>query len=94
MQRRLLVEQQVEATRVLVDARKQLTENGDLLSPEERKNFELGVAALETLSKTTDDHSALKNAIHELDEQARPFVERIMNRAIAKAAVGHSIQTF
>ncbi len=94
MQRRLLVEQQVEATRVLVDARKQLTENGDLLSAEERKNFELGVASLETLSKTTDDHSALKNAIHELDEQARPFVERIMNRAISKAAVGHSIQTF
>ncbi len=94
MQRRQLVEQQVDAARVLIDARKQLVENGDLLSAEERKSFELGVEALETLSKTTDDHAAIKNAIHELDEQARPFVERIMNRAIAKAAVGHSIQTF
>jgi molecular chaperone HscA len=94
MQKRQLLEQHVEATRVLVDARKQLKENGDLLSADERRSFELGVEALEKLSQTTDDHSALKNAIHELDEQARPFVERIMNRAIAQAAVGHSIQTF
>ncbi|MBL8940414.1 MAG: Fe-S protein assembly chaperone HscA [Archangium sp.] len=94
IQRRLLVEQQVEATRVLVDARKQLTQNGDLLSVEERKRFELGVEALEALMKSTSDHATLKNAIHELDEQAKPFVERIMNRAIAKAAVGHSIQSF
>lgn len=94
IQRRLLVEQQVEATRVLVDARKQLVQNGDLLSADERKRFELGVEALEALMKSTTDHATLKNAIHELDEQAKPFVERIMNRAIAKAAVGHSIQSF
>jgi molecular chaperone HscA len=94
IEKRLLVEQQVEATRVLIDARKQLGENGDLLSADERKRFELGVTALEELAKTTSDHAALKNAIHELDEQAKPFVERIMNRAIAKAAVGHSIQSF
>jgi molecular chaperone HscA len=92
--RRLLVEQQVEAQRVVADAHKQLTENGDLLSPEERTAFQRGVASLEHLAATGTDHSALKNAIHELDEQARPFVERIMNRAIAKAAVGHSIQSF
>jgi len=94
IQRRLLVEQQVEATRVLVDARKQLVSNGDLLSPDERQRFELGVDALDALMKSTTDHATLKNAIHELDEQAKPFVERIMNRAIAKAAVGHSIQSF
>jgi molecular chaperone HscA len=92
--KRLLVEQQVEATRVLADARKQLTENGDLLSPAERTAFEQGVAGLEVLAQHGTDHTALKNAIAALDEQARPFVERIMNRAIAKAAVGHSIQSF
>jgi molecular chaperone HscA len=94
IQRRLLVEQQVEATRVLIDARKQLAENGDLLEPNERTAFELGVAALEQLSTSTTDHAALKSAIHELDEQAKPFVERIMNRAISKAAVGHAIESF
>ncbi|MBE2249651.1 MAG: Fe-S protein assembly chaperone HscA [Myxococcus sp.] len=94
MQRRQLAEQQVEATRVLADARKQLRENGDLLDPEERKRFELGVEALEALAQSTTDHASLKNAIHELDEQARPFVERIMNRAISKAAVGHTIESF
>jgi len=94
MQRRQLAEQQVEATRVLADARKQLRENGDLLDPEERQRFELGVEALEALAQSTTDHASLKNAIHELDEQARPFVERIMNRAISKAAVGHTIESF
>jgi molecular chaperone HscA len=94
IQRRLLVEQQVEAQRVLSDARKQLSENGDLLSPDERLAFEQGIAGLEALAASGTDHSTLKNAIHDLDERARPFVERIMNRAIAKAAVGHSIQSF
>jgi molecular chaperone HscA len=92
--RRLLVEQQVEATRVLVDAKKQLAENGDLLSSQERARFEHDVQALEQLSASTRDHAALKAAIEHLDQQARPFVERIMNRAIAHAAVGHRIEQF
>ncbi len=94
MQRRLLVEQQVEAARVQLDARKQLKENGDLLTPAERTDFEQRVLALEQLAKTTEDHSTLKAAITELDDLARPFVERIMNRAISKAAVGLAIEQF
>jgi hypothetical protein len=45
-------------------------------------------------SSTTADHHAIKAAITELDEAARPFVERIMNRAISAAAVGQSVQDF
>ena len=91
---RLLIEQQVEARRMLIDADKQLKENGDLLSLDERRELEMSLSTLETLMKTTRDHEALKTAIHDTDSLARPFVEKIMNRAIAKAAVGHKMEDF
>jgi molecular chaperone HscA len=92
MQTRLLREQQVEARRILIDANKQLLENGDLMSGEEREAMKAAMAALEQLAATTNDHVALKDAIHALDEQSKPFVERIMNRAISKAVVGQSVE--
>jgi molecular chaperone HscA len=91
---RLLIEQQVEARRVLMDGAKQLREHGDLLTADERRALEASLSALETLAATTNDHQALKAAIHETDTLARPFVEKIMNRAIAKAAVGHRVEEF
>jgi len=92
--KRLLVEQQIEAKRVLMDAHKQLAQNGDLLSEQERADFVARVTALEELTKSTTDHHQLKLAIEALDAHARPFVERIMNRAIASAAVGHRMEEF
>jgi molecular chaperone HscA len=92
MQNRLLREQQVEAQRILIDANKQLGENGDLMSVEEREAMKASMAKLEALAASTKDHAELKEAIHALDEQSKPFVERIMNRAISKAVVGHSIK--
>ncbi|MCC6333124.1 MAG: Fe-S protein assembly chaperone HscA [Myxococcales bacterium] len=91
---RLLIEQQVEARRMLMDGAKQLKENGDLLAAEERRALESSLSSLETLAATTKDHEALKAAIHETDTLARPFVEKIMNRAIGKAAVGHKMEEF
>jgi molecular chaperone HscA len=92
--KRLLVEQQVEARRLLIDARKQLTINGDLLSADERATLETNLARLEALAATTSDHDALKAAIVQVDDGAKPFVERIMNRAISTAAVGHNLEDF
>lgn len=93
-QKRLLIEQQVEAARLLADARKQLKQNGDLLSAEERAELERQLAGLESLSATNPPHEVLKARIHEVDTNARLFVERIMNRAIAVAAVGHRMEDF
>ena len=50
--------------------------------------------ALELLATKATDHLELKAAIVALDEQSRPFVERIMNRAIQRAAVGHRIEEY
>ncbi|MFZ5440784.1 MAG: Fe-S protein assembly chaperone HscA [Myxococcota bacterium] len=94
MQKRLLVEQQVEAQRMLIDGAKQLWENGDLLNREERAALEKQLVRLEQLSKTEQSADALKAAIADTDALARPFVERIMDRAIGKAAVGHRVEDF
>ena len=94
MQRRMLAEQRVEAERLLMDGAKQLKENGDLLSADERKSFEQQLARLTEITKTETNHELLKIAITEVDELARPFVGRIMDRAIGKAAVGHRMEDF
>ena len=72
-------------------SKKQLHENGDLLSPDELTQMQTSMCELESLAQATADHHALKEAIHALDEQSKPFVERIMNRAIAKAVVGQKV---
>jgi molecular chaperone HscA len=94
IEHRLLAEQQVEARRMVMDATKQLAQNGDLLEPLERSALAEALADLERLAASTTDHAGLKAAIAELDAQAKPFVERIMNRAIATAAVGHRLEEF
>jgi len=94
MQRRLLAEQRVEADRMIMDGVKQLRENGDLLTPEERKSFEGKLAQLQLLAKTEQNYESLKNAIAEVDGFAKPFVEKILDRAMGKAAVGHRMEEF
>jgi molecular chaperone HscA len=94
MQRRLLAEQQVEARRLLIDGAKQLQENGDLLTADERATLKAQMDKLEGLTKSETSHERLKAAILEVDGLARPFVEKIMDRAIGKAAVGHRMEDF
>ncbi len=94
IQKRQLREQQVAAKQILVNAHKQLLENGDLLTVDEKRAFIDTLEALEKLAGTTGDHLELKAAIQTLDEQSKPFVERIMNRAIQTAAVGHRIEEY
>ena len=94
MQQRQLREEQVAAKQILVNAHKQLVENGDLLSDDEKRTFVDAIEALEQLASSTAAHLELKAAIQSLDEQSKPFVERIMNRAIQRAAVGHRIEEY
>jgi molecular chaperone HscA len=94
MDQRLLAEQQVEARRILLDAHKQLAQYGALLDRAELETLNRSIAVLESLAETTQDHALLKAAILALDDAARPFVERIMNQAIATAAVGHRVEDF
>ena len=39
-----------------------------------------------------EDADALREAIHTLDEEAKPFIELVMNRAMTRALAGHSVE--
>jgi molecular chaperone HscA len=93
MQARLLAEQRVEAERILADATKQLAQFPELVPAEERKEIDAGMAQVAALAKG-EDYLALKDAIHALDEASKPFVERVMNRAINTAVAGHSVEEY
>jgi molecular chaperone HscA len=88
---RQLVEQMVEAQRILADAAKQLRENGDLLEPQQRRTLEEAMALVQRLAEETDA-DALREAIAALDELAKPFIELVMNRAMTAALAGHSVE--
>ena len=91
MQARQLAEQRVEAQRTLADAAKQLGENGDLLDTGERTKLEAAISEVQRLFEEKDAQ-ALREAIHALDEEAKPFLERVMNRALTRALAGQSVE--
>jgi molecular chaperone HscA len=88
---RQLRDQQVEADRILHDARKQLAEFPDLVSPEERAALEAAMALVAQLRQSATESEPLAEAIHALDEASRPFVERVMNRALSSVLEGRRV---
>ena len=91
IQARQLREQQVEAERILHDARKQLAAFPDLVPAEERTEIEAAMAQVEALRDEATESGPLADAIHALDEVSRPFVERIMNRAVGQVLEGRRV---
>ncbi|MBJ6762010.1 Fe-S protein assembly chaperone HscA [Myxococcaceae bacterium JPH2] len=93
IQARQLREQRVDAERVLAEAERQLRENPTLLDAAERATID---AALEKLRQSAggSEYLAIKDAIHVLDEASRPFIERVMNRAITQVVAGHSVEEY
>ena len=91
---RLLVEQQVEARRVLAELSKQMKTHAQLLSDEEASSLVAASRQLEALVETTQEATKLRNAILELDNQAKSFVERVMNHSIQSVLQGHSMSEF
>lgn len=90
---RLVREQRVEAERILIDAEKQLRENPALLDDSERAQIRAAMAKVAETAKGNDAH-AIKAAIGALDEISKPFVDRVMTRAITQAVAGHSVEEF
>ena len=93
MERRLLVENRVEARRVLLALEAALAADAGLLDAGEGDRIEearrrLG-AAIEG-----EDRDLIKAAVERLEEAARPFAERRMDRAIRAGLAGHSIDEF
>ncbi|HET9451606.1 MAG TPA: Fe-S protein assembly chaperone HscA [Aggregicoccus sp.] len=90
---RQLREQRVDAERVLAEAERQLSSHADLLQADERARIDAAVAHVREVARGAD-HLALKESVHALDETCKPFIERVMNRALTQAVAGHSVEEY
>ncbi len=90
---RKLLEQQVEADRVLEALAVALAQDRALLSEAERTQIERAASRLQ-VKRDGKDHLAIKAAIEELDKTASDFVARRMDSSIRKALAGHKVEEF
>jgi molecular chaperone HscA len=93
VQARLLIDNRVEAQRILKAAQDQLENNGDLLSPEERAPIEDAMRALREAAEGKDHH-LIHERIEMLDHASADFARRVMDRGIERALKGHSVGEF
>ncbi|HNB28798.1 MAG TPA: Fe-S protein assembly chaperone HscA, partial [Alphaproteobacteria bacterium] len=90
MERRLLIEARVEAERVLLALDAALRADGALLQPAERQKVDAAIARARGAIAGLD-RDAINAAIDLLDRETHPFAQRRMDRAIALALKGQSL---
>lgn len=90
MQRRLLIEAQVDADRVLQALGAALAADGALATEEDRAAI---AAAAEKLSaaRSREDRDIITGMIEALEKAALPFAQRRIDRAIGQALAGRSL---
>ncbi|WP_408889771.1 Fe-S protein assembly chaperone HscA [Myxococcus faecalis] len=93
IQARQLREQRVDAERVLAEADRQLGEHASLLQDGEKATIDAAIARVREVAQG-NDYLKLKEAVHALDETSRPFIERVMNKAITQVVAGHSVEEY
>lgn len=87
---RQLIERTVEAQAMIAATEKALASDGDLLDEDERAEIDGALAALRDAIDTRDER-AIQQRIETLDRATQPLAERRMNRAIARAVAGRTI---
>ena len=87
---RLLVEQRVEADRILAALAAALAADGRLLSPEERSTIEAARDSL-AAARSGTDHRSIAAAIEALDVTSKEFAQRRMNQSLDAAVTGRSV---
>ncbi len=91
IQLRLLVEQRVEAQRVIESVRNALADEQDLLNDEELSAVKNALVLLEQLQQQ-DDSLAIKQGIKALDAATQEFAARRMDKSIRSALAGQNIK--
>jgi molecular chaperone HscA len=89
---RKLAEVRVEAHRVVASTRKSIEADPDLLEGDEKQKIEAAIDALEAAMQGTDA-PRIELRISDLDTATKDFAGRRMNRAIARAIEGQSLDT-
>ena len=90
MQARKLREEQVEAKRLLESTASALTQDGDLLSPEEQSEIDRLARAVGSAINVTDA-DVIHKAVEALSKGTEAFAERRMDRSIRAALAGRSV---
>ena len=90
MQARKLREEQVEAKRLLESSASALTQDGDLLSPEEQSEIDRLARAVGSAINGTDA-DMIHKAVEALSKGTEAFAERRMDRSIRAALAGRSV---
>ncbi|HEU4825514.1 MAG TPA: Fe-S protein assembly chaperone HscA [Dongiaceae bacterium] len=90
MEQRLLIEARVEAERVLLALSAALAADGALLSASERAGIDSAIAKLRHATKGAD-RDLINAAVDALDHATHGFAQRRMDRAVAQALKGHSL---
>lgn len=90
MQARKLREEQVEAKRLLESTASALTQDGDLLSPEEQAEIDRLARAVGSAINGTDA-DVIHKAVEALSKGTEAFAERRMDRSIRAALAGCSV---
>ena len=93
VQARLLIDNRVEAQRILKAVEQQMQANGDLLSPGERAQIETTVGEVQAAT-AGKDHHLIHRQIERLDKVSAEFAKRVMDRGIERALKGHSVGEF
>ncbi len=95
MDARRLVEERVEAQRVIEALHAALAGDGDeLLSADERAGVEQALQDLTRLAAESQDPREVEAAIVQLEKDCEFYVERRMNSGIRKAMAGHRVDEF
>jgi molecular chaperone HscA len=91
LERRRLVETRVEGERLLLATRKGLAADADLLSAAERAAVDAALTALQSAIESAPSASPVQAAIDALDHATHDWAGRRMNRAVALAIAGKSV---
>jgi molecular chaperone HscA len=91
LERRRLVETRVEGERLLLATEKGLAADADLLSDPERAAVEGALTALRGAIESANSASPVQAAIDALDHATHDWAGRRMNRAVAFAIAGKSV---
>ncbi len=92
LRKRALLEQRVEAERILQALEAALTQDGHLLSDEELQPIIEAKAALQA-AKNGLDHRLIADCITALDVTSKEFAQRRMNAGLSRAVAGKSVSS-
>jgi molecular chaperone HscA len=87
---RQLVEQRVEADRIVAAVRSAMVDTPELVTEADRKAIDAAMAALDAVRAGTDHH-AIRAAIEAVDYASKDFAARRMNRAFEAGLRGKTV---